>query len=277
MRLTPECGSVHTHSVLCDGKGTLAEMAAAAYQAGVRYFGASGHSHTEIPHDAGNVLPADLSDYRSQLLALRDAYAGRMEILLGIEQDSRSPQPVPDWTDYWIGSVHNLYDPRTGKHHCVDWDREKLSACRDELFGGDMLALTEGYYRDVAAMAERKPVILGHIDLVTKLNRGNALFDEEAPRYRAAALEALHHADPDKTLLEINTGAISRGCRDTPYPAAFLLREWRAMGGQVILTADAHSPETVIFGYRQAAALARAAGYRESVLLTGRGWEPCPL
>src|SRR5699024_12559259 len=24
-------------------------------------------SHTEIPHDAGNVLPADLSDYRSQL------------------------------------------------------------------------------------------------------------------------------------------------------------------------------------------------------------------
>jgi len=29
MRLTPECCSVHTHSVLCDGKGTLAEMAAA--------------------------------------------------------------------------------------------------------------------------------------------------------------------------------------------------------------------------------------------------------
>ena len=165
MRLTPECGSVHTHSVLCDGKGTLAEMAAAAFGAGVRYFGASGHSHTEIPHDAGNVLPADLSDYRSQLLALRDAYAGRMEILLGVEQDSQSSQPVPDWTDYWIGSVHNLYDPRTGKHHCVDWDREKLSACRDELFGGDMLALTEGYYRDVAAMAERKPAILGHIDL----------------------------------------------------------------------------------------------------------------
>ena len=52
--------SVHTHSVLCDGKNTLAEMAAAAFAAGVRYFGASGHSHTDIPHDAGNVLPADL-------------------------------------------------------------------------------------------------------------------------------------------------------------------------------------------------------------------------
>ena len=68
MSLTPECGSVHTHSVLCDGKGTLAEMAAAAFAAGVRYFGASGHSHTEIPHDAGNVLPADPAEYREQVL-----------------------------------------------------------------------------------------------------------------------------------------------------------------------------------------------------------------
>ena len=92
-----------------------------------------------------------------------------------------------------------------------------------------------------------------------------------------AALEALHHTDPDATLLEVNTGAISRGYRDTPYPAVFLLREWRGMGGQIILTADAHSPETVVYGYGQAAELARAAGFRECVLLTGRGWKPCPL
>ena len=37
MNLTPECCSVHTHSVLCDGKGTLAEMAAAAYAACLLY------------------------------------------------------------------------------------------------------------------------------------------------------------------------------------------------------------------------------------------------
>ena len=112
---------------------------------------------------------------------------------------------------------------------------------------------------------------------MTKLNRGNAFFDEDDPRYRRAALEALHHADPDATLLEINTGAVSRGYRDEPYPAMFLLREWRAMGGAVILTADAHSPETVVFGYDRAAELARAAGYRESVLLTRSGRIPCPL
>ena len=264
-------GSVHTHSLLCDGKNTLAEMAAAAFAAGVRYFGASGHSHTDIPHDAGNVLPADPVEYRSQLLALREQYRGRMEVLLGIEQDSCSPQPVPDWADYWIGSVHNLHNPAAGNYHCMDWDREKLAACRDEMFGGDMLALTEAYYRDVAAMADRKPTILGHIDLVTKLNAGNALFDEDAPRYRAAALDALHALDPRATLLEINTGAISRGYRDTPYPAQFLLREWRSRGGRVILTADAHTTAHLLSGYELAARWAQTAGFDTAVLLTLAG------
>ena len=105
----------------------------------------------------------------------------------------------------------------------------------------------------------------------------DALAAEVAKKATTAALEALHHTDPDATLLEVNTGAISRGYRDTPYPAVFLLREWRGMGGQIILTADAHSPETVVYGYGQAAELARAAGFRECVLLTGRGWKPCPL
>ena len=89
------------------------------------------HTREEFhPHDAGNVLPTDPAEYREQVLRLREEYAGQMEVLLGIEQDSRSAQPVPDWADYWIGSVHNLYDPKTGKYHGIDWDRERLIACR---------------------------------------------------------------------------------------------------------------------------------------------------
>ena len=87
-------------------------------------------------------------------------------------------------------------------------------------------------------MAAMKPPILGHIDLITKLNAGNRFFDESAPRYKQAALEALHTTDPQATVLEINTGGVARGYRDAPYPALFLLKEWRAMGGRVILTSD---------------------------------------
>ena len=274
MSLTPTACSVHTHATFCDGKSTLAEMAAAAYDAGVRYYGVSCHSHTPIPQDEGAVLPADMADYRRAVLELRAAYAGRMEVLLGLEWDSQS-DVTPEGFDYWIGSVH--YQAGNGRFYAADWGEEHFTACRDELFGGDALAVAEGYFREVCRVAEKKPPILGHLDLITKLNGGSRFFDEDSPRYKAAALEALHAADPAATLLEINTGGVSRGYRTAPYPALFLLREWRRMGGRIILTSDAHSADTVVYGYGQSAALAKAAGFAKSVLLTLGGPVECTL
>ena len=275
MSLTYRCCSVHTHSALCDGSDAPAAMAAAAYERGVRYFGLSCHSHTPIPADEAAVLPADTTEYRAAALALRAEYAGRMEVLLGIEWDSQS-DISPEGFDYWIGSVHYQRGDN-GTFYAADWGEEHFAACRDELFGGDALGVAEGYFGEVRRVAAKKPTNLGHIDLITKLNAGNRFFDEDAPRYRAAALEALHAADAAATLLEINTGGVSRGYRTAPYPALFLLKEWRAMGGRVILTSDAHRAENVLFGYEQAAELARAAGFRESAVLTAAGALDCPL
>ncbi len=272
--MTPLACSVHTHATLCDGKDTLADMAAAAYAAGVRYYGVSCHSHTPLELDEGFVLPADMTAYRAAVLALREEYAGRMEVLLGLEWDSQS-DVSPQGFDYWIGSAH--YQRCGDRAYAADWGEEAFAACRDEAFGGDALAVAEGYFREAGRVAAMCPTILGHIDLITKLNAGNRFFDEDAPRYRAAALAALHRADPDRTLLEINTGGMARGYRSAPYPALFLLREWRAMGGRVILTSDAHSAETVVYGYAEASALARAAGFETSVLLTANGMAECTL
>ena len=267
--------SVHTHSALCDGKDTLAEMARAAFEAGAVSFGASGHSHTPMPDDAGCVLPADMTAYREEVLGLREAYGGRMDVLLGIELDNCA-DVTPEGFDYWIGSVHHLQRPEGG-WHAVDWTAEALRTCLREGFAGDSRGLWASYYDEVRRMAERRPTILGHVDLIAKFNGDGTFFDEEDPRYRAAALEALHAADPGETLLEINTGAMARGYRSVPYPALFLLREWRDMGGKIILTADAHSAGTIVHGYAQAAALARAAGFERSTLLTRRGREERPL
>jgi len=272
---SPFTCSVHTHSTFCDGKNTMAEMAAAAWAAGVKHYGFSGHIHTPCPADVGVCMAADMTAYRAEALRLREEYAERMEILLGIEWDACSDLPVPDWADYWIGSVHNL---RCGNaYYCVDWKAEELERCRDEAFGGDVMAMVRGYYASVAEVAARKPTILGHIDLITKLNGEGHFFDEETPAYRAAALEALHAADPKFTLLEVNTGAMARGYRKTPYPALFLLEEWKNMGGKIILTADAHTAEGVLFGYEAAAELAKAAGFTKSTILTLDGRRECTL
>lgn len=275
MKLRPEHCSVHTHSTCCDGKDTLERMAEAAYAAGVKYFGASCHSQTPIVSDIGFVLPVDPSHYRSQVLALREKYAGCMEVLLGLEWDSYSDMD-PAGFDYWIGSVHYQRSD-SGRYYAADWSLEHFVHCRSEMWGGDALAVTEGYYDQVARVAAMKPTILGHLDLITKLNAGNRLFDENCDRYRQAALGALHAADPKATLLEINTGGMSRGYRDHPYPALFLLKEWRDMGGKVILTSDSHQADTMIYGYKEAAEVAKAAGFTHSTILTLSGQVECEL
>lgn len=265
--------SVHNHCLYCDGSDSAENMARAAYEAGVRYFGLSCHSHTAIPHDEGNVLRRDYGYYFAALKRLRQLYEGKMEILFGIEQDSLSDVP-PLGFDYVIGSVHNL---RGSRFYCLDWSRDELRECMQQMFSGDGEALFREYYRQVAAALEKEPDILGHIDLITKLNGDGEFFDEESESYRSAALEALEAAHPDRTLLEINTGAVSRGYRSSPYPAPFILRRWKQLGGQVIITSDAHRRENIIFGYDMAAELARSAGYRECALLTGGGIELCRL
>lgn len=267
--------AVHTHSLFCDGKNSLAEMAQAAYEAGAVSFGASGHSHTPLPEDAGMVLPADMTEYRREVLRIREAYAGKMDVLLGLEWDNCA-DVSPEGFDYWIGSVHRLKGP-DGQYYTVDWTAEILAACRDEAFDGDGLTMAECYYAEMQRVAGMKPTILGHFDLITKFQEQLPLFDETSPRYHAAALAALHAADPDASYLEINTGAVFRKVRMTPYPAPFLLREWREMGGQVIVTADAHSTAGIVCAYEEAAEIAKAAGYTESVLLTREGPVTCPL
>ena len=269
--------SVHTHSTFCDGKHTMAEMAAAACAAGVKYYGFSGHIHTPCPSDAEVCMAADMTAYRAEALRLRQEYAGRMEILLGIEWDLCSDLPVPEWADYWIGSVHNLHDPATGAYYCVDWKAEELERCRQELCGGDAMEMVRRYYAAVAEVAAMKPTVLGHIDLITKLNGEGIFFDENAPAYRGVALEALRAADPKTTLLEINTGAVARGYRKNPYPACFLLEEWRGMGGRVIVTADAHTAEGILFGYQDAIDAAKKAGFKEITLLTLNGPVACGI
>ena len=120
-------------------------------------------------------------------------------------------------------------------------------------------------------MAQKNPTILGHFDLITKLNGDGALFDESSTWYQNCTLEALAMANPKETLLEINTGGMFRGYRTKPYPALFLLQQWKAMGGEIILTSDAHSTQGILFGYEQGAAVAKQAGFSHHCLLTATG------
>ena len=266
--------NLHTHTTFCDGADTPAEMAEAALRLGLDSLGFSGHA--PLPFAGGWVMAEeDVPRYREEVLRLRELHRGRLSIFLGLEQDIFSPPAGAGW-DYLIGSVHCLKRPEGV--FSVDSSPEEFAEAVRRCFGGDPLALAEDYYRQEAQVVEKTGCqIVGHFDLVTKFNEGGRFFDEAAPRYRAAALEALDALLETEAVFEINTGAMARGCRTAPYPAPFLLRRIRERGGRIAVTSDSHSASTLTFAFRQAAELARACGFRESIYLTEGGLQPGPL
>lgn len=269
--------NLHTHTVFGDGRNTPEEMVLGALRAGCASLGFSEHSPLSPFFDPDRYAMAaeDLPAYRSEILRLRERYAGQLEIYLGLEQDCDSPAPGPGF-DYLIGSVHSV--TADGVCLSVDNTREILANAVRDHFAGDYMALAEAYFQRVGAVAAKTGCqIVGHFDLLTKFNEGNRLFDASAPRYTDAAMGALEALLKRDMIFEINTGAMSRGCRSAPYPAPPLLRAIRERGGRICVASDSHSADTVAYAFRQAGELAMACGFRETWALTEAGFQAVGL
>ena len=263
-------GDFHTHSTLDDGKSTLEEMAAAAYDLGLTHFGFSGHSFEEYGQDF--CLPKkNVPIYLEAARKLQEAYRGRMEVFVGMELDYFGENP--GGLDYVIGSAHCV---KQGDAACyVDASAQASQQTVDEYFGGDWYRYTDAYY-DLVADLPRKSGCqwIGHFDLVTKFNDQVHTIDEDSPRYLRRALEVLEYVVKQGVALEINTGAVARGYRTTPYPGNALLRQLKEFGGEIIVNSDCHYAPQLCFGFDQAAELAQAAGFTHTNLWTRDGLRP---
>ena len=263
--------SVHCHSTMCDGKNTLQDMASAACAQGLTTLGFTGHSYTQRDREYC-MSPSRTAQYKATIAKLKTEYKGKVDILCGIEWDILSEDKRTGY-DYWIGSAHHLYGKNTGKYYEIDFRPQDLWDCINDDFDADPLAAVEAYFAEVEKVAALKPDILAHIDLIKKLNANGEFFDEESPRYKAAALKALQAAKDNDCLLEVNTGGVYRGYRKDFYPGAWLLGEWQKMGGKVIITSDSHDINSLTFGFDEAAAAIKAAGFTSVQVLTGNGFE----
>lgn len=244
---------LHTHTTYCDGKNTPAEMAAAAYARGFSRFGMSGHSY--VAFDTCCMSKENTELYRAEVQRLKKEYEGRMEILLGVEQDFYSEMPTEGY-DYVIGSVHYLKvtDPDTGEacYPAIDDTEEILKAACEKYFAGVMLSVAEAYYETVAQVAEKTNCdIIGHVDLITKYIEKDPLFDTGDPRYVAAWKKAVDRLLTCGKPFEVNVGAIARGYRTTPYPAPEIIAYIKERGGKLVLSSDSHSAENVGFEFEK--------------------------
>jgi histidinol-phosphatase (PHP family) len=162
--------------------------------------------------------------------------------------------------DYLIGAVHYL-KLSDGRRESVDNTPEiTQSIIRD--YGGAE-AMAREYYRLVCDVATRlKPDILAHFDLLTKYNSGGRFFDESSAWYRGIVDEAIEQVAASGVIVEVNTGAMSRGYRDVPYPSEYILRGLFAQGVPVTLSSDAHHADNLNFGFDKAIELLLHVGYK---------------
>ena len=236
----------HTHTTYCDGKNTAEEMVQKAIELGLSEIGFSGHSYTEFDLEPCMTREGTES-YKKEIKALKEKYKGKIKILLGIEYDYQSAEPIDDY-DYILGSVH--YILKNGEYLCVDYSRDLQIDAVNRIYNGDFYEYIEDYYSLVSDLYNKtKCDIIGHFDLITKFNSDGSLFDVNHPRYIAAWKSAADAVLKAPAAVEINTGGIARGYLKNPYPAEEIIDYFKQNGKKLIFSSDCHNKDFLLFGY----------------------------
>lgn len=271
--------NLHTHCRFCDGTGEPEEYVSEALKQGFSAIGFS--SHAPLPFFVSFVMKNDsLADYCASIRVLKQKYHGQLEIYLGLEVDyvpgvvgPASPQFTELGLDYTIGSVHLIRNGKSGEFLGVDDTYEKYERLLCEVFDGEMARFGTRYFSLIRSMLEEhRPTIVGHLDLLKKLNRGNKYFAENELWYRAEIAQTLTAIAKAGSILEVNTGGMSRGYTDIPYPSPWILAEAKKLGIPVTITSDAHQAINLSAYYDLAMDILKDAGYRRQTILQQGQW-----
>lgn len=255
--------NLHTHTKYCDGKNTPEEIVKHAISLGFSAVGFSGHGLT--PCDLSYCMTEENTEkYIKEINFLKEKYKGKIEIYLGLEADLYSCFDKNKF-DYIIGSCH--YVNECNERFSVDTSEETQKNIVKTYFDGDYLKFARSYYENVAKLPSISPDIIGHFDLVTKYNEGNKYFDENDKKYLDLAFCALDSVLCHCDLFEVNTGAIARGYKTTPYPAIPILKRLKEKGARVIITSDCHDAKNIDCNFEKTRKLLKEIGFSSATIL----------
>ncbi|WP_211746497.1 histidinol-phosphatase [Paenibacillus sp. Marseille-Q4541] len=233
---------LHTHHFRCGhANGTIRDYVEAGISEGLQVIGISDHtpyfgSEEEQPFPKIAMAKSELANYVQEVLALKKEYAGKIDVLLGIESDF-----FPEFAeiyretlckypfDYIIGSVHSTGGISIfNKNRWKDHDEEAS------------IKVKKAYYELIRQSARSGMFqILGHIDAM----KGNYPPFAKIPAAQAID-DTLKVIAEEQIAIEINTSGktkLSGGW----YPADDILERAHYYGVYVTFGSDAHKPERV--------------------------------
>lgn len=262
--------NLHTHSTFSDGKHTPEEMILQAKELSFVSIGFSDHSEKMIPHSFWKSRE-NIEAYKKEIRELSQKYEEEIQVFCGIEMDAFAQIDTEPF-DYSIGSVHFIkaFDEIVP----IDLALNDQLAFIEKHGRGDKMELARRYFDQLVTFGQKSAFdILGHFDLINKFS----LFDEEDPLYQKLAREALDELVKCVPFIEVNTGAISRGYRNTPYPASFLFPVLKEKNAKLVLSSDAHRKEWLDCFFDQIPSILSEAGITSLWQKNNVSFEEIPL
>ncbi len=267
--------NLHIHTTYADGKDTPEEIVLEAINRGFDSVGFSEHTYMPFSSYPYQMRIEDMPRFRDEIHTLKEKYRSQIDIFCGLEYEFYSDVPTDDF-DYMIGSVHYL--DVNGKIVGFDSGLEQVRTYIQEHFNGDALQFAKKYFETAAKLPEKENFdIIGHFDLLTKNNEKGKFLDTEDTRYLTYGYEAIAALKGKIPFFEVNTGAISRGYRTSPYPQMQFLKEFKRQGFGVVITSDCHDKNFLDCHYAESVALLGAAGFKSRFILTDDGFKEVKL
>lgn len=256
--------NLHCHTTFDDGANTPEEMVQAAIKYGLSSLGIT--LHAPIEGEFWTPPKEKEPEFIEEMHRLKEKYKGTIDIYCGLEYDLYGPKYFEPY-EYIVASGHvidGLYvDNTLERHHLL----------RDHC-GGE-LGTIERYFSNVSAIAEIPEAdIVGHFDLLTKYNEMENLYDINAKAYKDAAYAAMEKLVKADKIFEMNTGAISRGYRKTPYMGADMLQHLKSIGGKLTIQSDGHFSDAVACAFDLCEDIAKSCGFEEIWYFDGEKFYP---
>jgi histidinol-phosphatase (PHP family) len=255
----------HCHTSLCKHAfgepEEYAEMAEARGLKGIIFT-----CHSPLPDRFAHEVrmePEQFGEYVEMVARAREAFAGRVDVRLGLESDFY-PGVEP-----WLEKLH----ARVPLHHVLGSVHYQMRDYRSLYWKGDLAAYQEIYYEHLALSAESGLFdTLAHPDLI----KNEAPAQWNFTTVRPWVERALDRIATTGVAMELNTSGLMKALPEM-NPSPSQLKMMCERGIPVVIGADAHVPARVADGYAAALRMLQAAGYAEVSYFLDRKRKAVPI
>lgn len=261
--------NLHTHSTYSDGENSIEEIILKAISLNYESIGFS--EHAECTYDIGcpELQLKDQEKYFKLLDSMQKKYPN-IKIYKGLELEYFYPH-YNGKLDYTIGSVHNFIINE--KIYTIDWKIEYLKELIEVMDGPKNFIIS--YYEKLLNFAKTNNFdIVAHIDLYTKFNEIEELFDIKSSWYLDKMKNSIEELNKLDKLIEINTGAMGKGLRREPYPAINIFKILKDLNSKIIVGADSHSTTTLNYYFVELEKILKKEGINKLYKLSPSGFVP---